>query len=385
MRVAWFSPLPPTRSGISAYSAELLPHLRDAFVIDSYPEPGAHDFVWRNRLAPYDLVVYQLGNATCHDYMWAYLARYPGLVVLHDAKLHHARARQLLQHGRADDYRHEFAYDHPDADRDVAEYAVAGLGGSIYYFWPMIRVVMRTARRVCLHNERVAAELREECPGVGIDVVRMGVPELVAGRNARSTVRQALDLPADAVVFAVFGKVTAEKRVSAILSALSALAQEAYDAYVMFVGDTEGFSALTAELEQRGIGARVRVAGHVAEETIADYLSAADACLCLRWPTAQETSASWLRCLAARRPTVISDLAHLVDIPDAAVLRVDLLDETRSLTAAMRALAGDESLRERVGRAGYEFWQANHTVEIMAGDYRRLLRVAAADPSAGAD
>src|SRR3954462_7803437 len=188
MRVAWFSPLPPVGSGIAAYSAELLPLLRETFVIDEYPEPHAHDFVWRHRRAPYDLVVYQLGNATCHDYMWAYLARYSGLVVLHDARLHHARARQLLQSDRADDYRREFRYDHPSANPDFAEYAALGLGGSIYYFWPILRVVMRTARPVAVHSPCVAADLREEYPGVAIDTIRMGVPELAASSGARTAI-----------------------------------------------------------------------------------------------------------------------------------------------------------------------------------------------------
>ena len=44
-------------------------------------------------------------------------------------------ARRLLNERRLDDYRHEFAYDHPDARADFAEYAVEGLGGSIYCFW----------------------------------------------------------------------------------------------------------------------------------------------------------------------------------------------------------------------------------------------------------
>src|SRR6266567_2951745 len=124
MRLAWFSPLPPARSGIAAYSDELLPLLDAGHQIDRFPEARAHDFLWMARRTPYDLVVYQLGNAPCHDYMWAYLARYSGLVVLHDARLHQARARALLVAGRADDYRAEFAYDHPDARPDVAEYAV---------------------------------------------------------------------------------------------------------------------------------------------------------------------------------------------------------------------------------------------------------------------
>src|SRR5436190_4717339 len=135
--IAWFSPFPPTRSGIAAYSAELLPQLRERFVIDSYPESAAHDFVWRMRRQPYDLVVYQLGNAPCHDYMWAYLVRYPGLVVLHDARLHHARARQLLQQRRHDDYRRELRYDHPDVEEALAQYAIEGMGGPLYYLWPM--------------------------------------------------------------------------------------------------------------------------------------------------------------------------------------------------------------------------------------------------------
>ena len=76
-------------------------------------------------------IVYQLGNAPCHDYMWAYLVRYPGLVVLHDGQLHHARGRMLLQRWqpRRDDYRREFRFNHPDANPTVAELGAVGLAG----------------------------------------------------------------------------------------------------------------------------------------------------------------------------------------------------------------------------------------------------------------
>ena len=114
LRVAWFSPLPSDPSGIASYSAEILPLLDSSdrgCSIDRFVDrpggrrigaelPGtrdmsgvfsAHDFVWKQQRAPYDLVVYQIGNAPYHDYMWAYLACYPGLVILHDVRLHHAR------------------------------------------------------------------------------------------------------------------------------------------------------------------------------------------------------------------------------------------------------------------------------------------------------
>ena len=404
MRIAWFSPLPPARSGIAAYSAALVPRLAPAHAIDCFSEANACDFVWKARRDSYDLVVYQLGNAPCHDYMWAYLAAFPGLVVLHDARLHQARARALLQQERFDDYRREFWYDHPEARRDFVEYAMAGLGGPIYYCWPMLRVVMRTARLVAVHNPRVAADLREECPDTAIEAIRLGTApfsrgQLGADAAARRRVRATLGVPDDAVLFAAFGKVTAEKRIGAILGAFDRLARERADVHLLLAGDASEYPALEQQLAASAHAPRVHVSGYVPDEAIGDCLAAADACLCLRWPTALETSASWLQCLAAARPTVISDLAHLVDIPTmeprsrpapqpalpvataAVAITIDLLDEDESLLLAMRALAQEPRLRDALGRAGHAYWSANHTLDIMAGDYERLIRKAAARPA----
>ena len=414
LRLAWFSPLPPVPSGIAAYSADVLPRLAGDASIDRFVDgasgapPGgqvfdAHDFVWKHQRAPYDLVVYQLGNAPWHDYMWAYLARYPGLVVLHDAGLHHARARHLLTERRFDDYRREFRYDHPDAPEGVAEFAVEGLSGSIYYFWPMLRVVLRTARLVAVHNARVAGDLREQYPGVRVDTIRMGVPDGVqtieAAAEARARVRRDLRIPDAASVFVAFGRVTAEKRIEAILHALGAVAARGTNAHLVLVGDADGFPALTALVAQHNLADRVHVTGYVADERVADHLAAADVCLCLRWPTAGETSASWLRALAAARPTIVTALAHLADVPtlDARTWRashpsrepvavsIDLLDEDEALLAAMSRLAADAALRSGLARAGHAYWSREHRLELMAEDYRRVMMEAAARPAPRVD
>ena len=126
----------PSAPGIAHYAAELLPSLARRHAIDVYPNDrrapdtrlngisafSAHDFVWKQARTPYDLVVYQLGNNTCHDYMWAYMTRYPGLVVLHDGQLHQSRARALIA-GRRERrrYRAELAFDHPDAPPGIAD------------------------------------------------------------------------------------------------------------------------------------------------------------------------------------------------------------------------------------------------------------------------
>jgi len=395
MRIAWFSPLPPAPTGISGYSAGVLPRLDAAGLqIDRFVDRNAHDFVWRHRRTPYDLVVYQLGNAPWHDYMWGYLFRFPGLVVLHDARLHHARAAHLLRERRADDYRREFAFDHPAAPPAAAEFAVEGLHGSPVYLWPMTRSVVESARLVAVHNDFIAEELRERHPHARIERIRLGTADRTAAPDARDQIRRRHDIPAGSIVFVTFGLVTAEKRIEPILRAFGALTARGGNAHLLVVG-ASGFPGLDDLIAEHGVADRVHATGHVEDDRIADYLSAGDVSLSLRWPSAGETSASWIESLQASKPTIISSLPHTADVPslDARTWRptrtskapvavsVDLLEEDAALLSAMSRLAEDGALRDALGKAGHAYWAQEHTLELMADDYRRVIAQAALLPA----
>ena len=419
MRLAIFTPLPPERSGIAHYATELLPALLRRHAIDVYTNHppaagaapdgvnafGAHDFVWKQARVPYDLVVYQLGNATCHDYMWAYLTRYPGLVVLHDGQLHQSRARALLASEREDRYRTEFAFDHPDAPPGVVELGVEGiLGDSLVYLWPMLRLPVASARLVAVHGAWFADRLRRDYPGAGVESIRMGVgdPLRGGGRPEASGTRgrARLGLAPEDIVFTALGGVTPEKRLPQILRALAAIGDAVPAARLVLVGAEASHYDVMRDAEACGVARRVVRAGYVEDAGLGDCLAAADVCLCLRWPSGCETSASWLRCLAAGKPTVVTDLPHLGEIPalvtrgawtpsrlgagsdgDPIAVSIDLLDEDRSLAIAMRRLAADAGLRRRLGARARAWWRAHHRIDAMAEDYERVLALAAARPA----
>ena len=435
-RLAWFTPLPPTKSGIAQYNRELLPSLAAEHDIDLFVDGpprqfvspdarvrlfDAHDFVWKHRREPYDLVVYQLGNAPCHDYIWAYLTRFPGLVVLHDGQLHHARGRMLLQQWppRPDDYRREFWFNHPDANPDLAELGAVGLLGSLTYLWPMLRVVVESSRRVIVHNEWLADQIREAHAGAAVDVVEMGVPEPASRPGARQQIRSRYGISEDAVVFTAFGKVTPEKRVREAMRALASIAEIAPQAHLLVAGETVEYYDMQAEAESLGVRERVTFAGYLADEEIDDHLAASDVCVCMRWPTSRETSASWLRCLAAGKPTISTDLVHTVDVPtldprDWTVLdarlksrpteqrkprpteqrksrptdgaptiddtptgpvgvSIDILDEDHSLKIAIRRLATDENLRTSLGFNARALWSERFSLERMVAGYQSAI------------
>lgn len=438
MRLAWFSPLAPVRSGISAYSVEALERFAGAPPDPTLPWPSqvdvfvdalvwragrghrppawpaaarvrpAHEFLPAHRRAPYDLVVYHLGNAMCHDYMWPYLLEYPGLVVLHDGELHHARARLLLSRGRKAAYRAELAAEHPTAPAALAAFAVdAGLGSSLYYLWPMRQRPIDAARAVAVHNPRLAADLASEHAGTPVVTLPMGVRDVVPGRPSSLPARVRAWIEAgDGPLFAAFGLVTPEKRVPETLEALAGLRDAAPRAKLLLVGNTAAHYDAALDIARLGLDQQVAVTGWVDDADLDGWTSLADVCLCLRWPTARETSASWLRCLAAGRPTVVTDLADLIDVPTldprswtlmtaptraadvvtppdwrrAVAVAVDILDEQHSLGLALGRLASDASLRRLLGVNARQWWQAHHTLDHQARGYQEAFATALEAP-----
>ena len=332
-RLAWFSPMPPVPTGVAACSADLVAalstdHQIDVFVDEAVARvaPGtrsAHDFVWRHRQEPYDLTVFQVGNSSHHDYLWPYLFRYPGLTVLHDAHLHHARAAALLRTLRADDYRAEFASNHPEANADIAELAVAGFDTHLLYDWPMTRLVARASRLVAVHSPVLADQMIASIPDARVTAIHLGhgVPLSTAEVTAAGLrARERHGISADAVVFGCYGGLSPDKRLPQILAAFAAT-RPYVPARPSAPGrrGTRTSTTFATDIERhRARLDDVTLTGYLpTDEAFTESIAACDVALNLRWPTAREMSGPWLRCLAAGKPTVIVDLAHSGECADA--------------------------------------------------------------------
>ncbi len=257
----------------------------------------------------------------------------------------------------------------------------------------MLRTVVESSRLIVVHNDWLADRIRQAHSHVTVQVVEMGVPEPVASPRARETVRTRHRIPAGDVLFLSLGKVTPEKRIGEAIRALAAMSGPVPPAHLLLAGETVDYYDPAAEARAAGIEDRVTVAGYLADGEIDDYIAAADVCLCMRWPTSRETSASWLRCLAAGRPTVTTDLVHTVNVPtldardgsllgsgDPVGISVDILDEGHSLRLAMRTLAEDAELRHTLGTNARELWASRFRLEQMVESYRRVIDLAAAAP-----
>ncbi len=222
----------------------------------------------------------------------------------------------------------------------------------------------------------------------------MGVPEFAPREGARQAVRSRYGLHEQAVVFTALGKVTPEKRIREAIRSLAAITESAPEVRLLLAGEPVPTYDMRAEARRLGVEDKVLVLGYLQEDAVDDVLEASDVTLCMRWPTSRETSASWLRCLAAGKPSIVTDLVHTADVPvinprdwtvlgagnsDGAVsVSVEMIDEPALLTFAMRRLARDGRMRARLGANARELWARRFRIDRMIPAYENAITAALA-------
>jgi len=122
MRLAYFSPLNPRRSGISDYSEALLPHLGrlaevEVFVRTTgrritkspklFPVRNWQEFEADHAAGRFDGVLYQMGNNPYHVYVRDLVLRIPGVMVLHEFNMHYLAADATVLRHDWDSYMRE--------------------------------------------------------------------------------------------------------------------------------------------------------------------------------------------------------------------------------------------------------------------------------------
>lgn len=409
MRIAFFSPLPPAATGIADYAADVLALLaprHDVVAVHGQDEvdpalPCPTQRVEHFAADGFDAVVYQLGNAPAHDFMYPWLTRAPGLLVLHDLVLHHARARTFLAspealayaaephsasrraaaQGALDAYAAEVTHCYGAAGARVAETHLGTVGDLLPYAYPLFRMPVESARVVGVHNGFMAEAVAAEVPHARIARLVMPVTARAVNAAERAALRARLGIAPDDFVAGTFGLLTREKRVETIARAVARAGAAVPGLRLLLVGPVPDPDALARTLDRAGVRERTIVTGRVPLAELAAHMEAADAVVHLRYPTARETSAALLRVLAQGRPAVVPDLDNLDEIPADAAIKIDVADEEGEVTRAVLRLAASPALRQRLGERARRFAASEHSPPRALASYEAAL--AAIPPSWG--
>jgi glycosyltransferase involved in cell wall biosynthesis len=369
VNVAYFSPMPPERSGVADYSALLVPALADRVDLtvvrrkSKRPPRGS------------DVALYHVGNnPDAHSWIVDALRRAPGVVVLHDFVVHHLVAGMTI--GRRDG--------HGYLDAMEAEHGVVGrllahgvLDKRIPPLWesrpedfPLARFVLRHASGLVVHSEYVRERARATGFGRPISLVphpAWPAPDVPAERSSSGP------------VVGCFGVVNASKRIPELLRAFARVRERHPQATLLLVGPTSPGFDLERRLQRLGLeaGGLLRESW-VDERRLWALMAGVDVCVNLRHPTMGETSGSVIRSLSLGKPLVVSDVGWFSELPDEVALKVAPgADEVASLEAALELLLTREDVRVEMGAAGAALAQHEHALNRVADLYAAALETAA--------
>jgi glycosyltransferase involved in cell wall biosynthesis len=370
LKVAYFSPLPPERSGIADYSALLLPALQqriDVTVVTrgaSKPPRGT------------DVALYHIGNnPDAHGWIVDALERRQGLVVLHEFVLHHLIAGLTLGRGDYEGYLSAMQRDSGVLGRMLAHGVVDHLLPPIWeeraQDFPLAGRVLDRAEGVICHShyvERLAREYGYEGP--------IWVVPMPAWPSVKLTTRLA---PTGRFpVLACLGHLNAAKRVPQLVEAFERVRRRFPDALLVLAGSAApGLRFDVARLDDGVLRLDYRD-----ENDLWQLLADCDVCVSLRWPTMGETSGMAIRALSLGKPLVVTDAGWFAELPDSVAAKVPVDDfEVATLAAMLELLAEDDDLRERMSVAASQYARREHDLDRVADLYLAAIEEVAGGPA----
>jgi len=338
--------MPPARTGVADYAAALFAALRRHGTV----EPHARHA---------DVALYHLGNNQLHREIYHRTLAQPGVVVLHDAVLHHFFLGALDRAAYID----EFVYNYGEWHRALAEDLWRGRASSgfdrRYFDYPMLKRIAERSRAVVVHNPAAARMVREHAPGAAaIEIPHLfAPPELPPGWEA-IRMRQSLGVPTHEFLFGVFGYLRESKRLFAVLRAFRRLRQTRPDARLLIAGAFVSSDLARAVAPLLGAPGIVRLP-YLAVRDFWRAALAVDACINLRYPAAGETSGIAIRLMGVAKPVLLTNGEENSRYPQTACVRIEpVLAEEDSLWHNMFLLT---SMKECAGEIGLR--ASRHIVE----------------------
>ncbi|MBT2298878.1 glycosyltransferase [Variovorax paradoxus] len=402
-RLAYVSPLPPERSGIANYSADLVPALAQHYEIElitdlsslgdpalaaSFPLRGVEWF--RDHAQVFDRVLYHFGNSEFHEHMFELLAEVPGTVVLHDFFLSGVRAHQEGR-GRGTHEWTKALYESHGYAAVARRFRTVGATDAVVEF-PCNFDVLVQAQGVIVHSPH-SMQLAEEWYGPSLARDWALIPLLrlppIDVEGERLLARKELGLGPEDFLVCAFGLMGPTKLNHRLIDAwLASPLSRDPRCRLVFVGDNdraEYGKTIADRLQTHGDHARITITGWASDELFHRYLAAADLSVQLRTHSRGETSATVLDSMSRNVATIVNANGSMAFLPDDAVRTLPDEFTVEQLAGALVELWRDPEARRSLGIRAQRAVQSGHSPAVCAQRYADAIERFATAAAYGRD
>jgi hypothetical protein len=360
--LGYHAPLPPMRTGVADYAVNLLDALRTLMRVEVEPREC-------------DLRMYHLGNNQLHGAIYDRALAEPGIVVLHDAVLHHFLLGRLDERAYVD----EFVYNYGEWSRDLAfqlwrNRARSGLDAR-YFEYPMLKRIAERSRAIVVHNPAAAAIVRRHAPAARIvEIPHVFLASEPVPAHETEPLRKSWGFPSGAAIFGLFGHLRESKRVLPVLRVFGKLAG-GLNIGLLVAGECAS-ADLARAMRPLLDHPRLRRVGYIAERDFPRASLAVDACINLRYPSAGETSGISIRMMGAGKPVIVTESAENSRFPEDACLRVEPGAAEESMLAEyVTWLAKFPEAGRQIGARAQRHILGQHAPSRVARLYQHALEI----------
>ncbi|MDQ2899551.1 MAG: hypothetical protein M3Y07_07095 [Acidobacteriota bacterium] len=361
MRVGFYSPLPPARTGVADYSAALLKALRRHGEIEIAPRYS-------------DVNLYHLGNNQIHRPIYDRALAKPGVVVLHDAVLQHFFLGSLTE----ERYVEEFAFNYGEWRQSLARElwrnrASSGLNAK-YFEYPMLKRIARASHAVVVHNAAAAELVRAHAPRARVvEIPHLVEPVEMPDAAEILRFRAGLRIAPGAFLFGVFGYLRESKRVIAILRRFEKLHRDLPKTALLIAGQFVSPDLARAAAPMLRLPGVART-GHLNTREFLLAAASVDACINLRYPSVAETSGIAVRLMGMGKPVMLTGGLENAAYPETACFRIESgIAEESALAEFMMLTAVFPEVAREVGRQAARYIRECHAPERVAERYWETL------------
>ena len=215
------------------------------------------------------------------------------------------------------------------------------------------------------------ATLQEGVHPTRLKVIENGIePPRLDGLESKSSIRHRLDIPPDGIMLLTVGRLTVQKGHTILLDAAAKLSGKFPILRFVFAGDGPQRSSLESKAEAHGLENQVIFLG--LRSDIPALLKAAD--IFVQPSLWEGLSLALLEALFAGLPVLATRVEGVVDVvEDGKSALLVPPGDSDALANGLAKLIGDESLRERLGRAGLERAREKYTLGKMCASYESLI------------
>lgn len=370
MRLNWFSPLPPAKTGIADYSFGILPELSNRAEVTLWTDragwdpqleqyarvhhfqPNRIDWIELNRA---ELSFYNIGNNHLHHAaIWQVSRQSPGFVILHDVRLHDFF--ESLYRGQWRDeagYLAQVEKHYGEEGLQIATEFVSARHGDFDLMaqrFPMTGAVLENALGAVVHTQDGFNELRlaHRCP-----VFYAPLPSAPILRSAKTD-----DLRPQPYRLIIFGHIGRNRRLDAVLEALSQLPENLFKLDIY--GEIDDAKTLRQRIQTLNLKQAVAVRGYTPLAELDHALSTAHLAINLRYPTMGEASASQLRIWEHALPSLVTRVGWYASLSADAVAHVRPENEVADIRSQLESFLQDPERFARMGQHGRRLVETEH-------------------------